>query len=196
MKDKLCLTSVIQISPKIIENISRFLNQYNKNSNGLHYYRPENPHITLLGLIPMSNNIYVSNENKDLLKMIFNKVLNKIKKPIYLQLADFGKTASSLYIKGRDKEGTLSIIRKNLIDEIQESPLKLDENHICSYDSSYAWCTIVRFNRPGADIDEIIGSKTTFFGSFEVQKISIVITDKKYSKENIQKLFSIKVNPS
>ena len=83
------------------------------------------------------------------------------------------------------------MIRKKLIDTIIMSPLKFDEEHICSYNLDFGWCTITRFVKPNKYIEKIIDSKTTVFGSFEAQKISIVITDKYYSKKSTQELFSI-----
>jgi 2'-5' RNA ligase len=191
MNNKLGLTSIIKLPPGIVENISKFLNQYKEKSNDPHFYNPENLHITLLGFIPMSDTINFSFEDQNILKKIFKKVFDSINEPIHLQVKNFGKTASSLYIKVKDKHGGLNKIRKKLIDEIIMSPLKFDEEHICSYNLDFGWCTIARFNKPNKYIEKIIDSKTTAFGSFDIQKISIVITDKCYSKKSIQELFSI-----
>ena len=191
MNNKLGLTSIIKLPPEIIENILKFLNKYKEKSNVPHFYNPENLHITLLGLIPMSDNIDISIEDKNILKKIFKKVFDRINEPIHLQVTNLGKTASSLYIKVKDKNGVLNMIRKKLIDTIIMSPLKFDEEHICSYNLDFGWCTIARFIKPNKYIEKIIDSKTTAFGSFDVQKISIVITDKCYSKKSIQELFSI-----
>jgi 2'-5' RNA ligase len=188
MKTKFCLTSVIEIPPEIVQKISRFLNK--QISNDLYFYLPEQLHITLLGLIPLSDKINITDEDKTNLKKIFINSIKEIKKPILLRFHGLGITSSSIFIKAEDLSGTFNELRRKLIIGIKESGIHIDITHLQSYDLGFAWCTIARFKKAIKAKTVIDSSKNSAFGSFEVKKIQMVITDKNYLKRNTQKMFS------
>ncbi len=190
MKNKFCLTAVIQLSPEVRATISSFLDKYRKTSNDLSIYAPENLHLSLVGLIPIKEEMNLKTEEKEILFNIFQSVLQKTTDHISLEFEGVESTGSSLYIRVTSKNGTLNTIRRKIIDEIVTSPLDFDEKHMRSYDLGFSWCTIARFTKQTKDIEEIMDLGKIPFGSFEAKEVDVVITDKSFSKENTKTLFS------
>jgi 2'-5' RNA ligase len=170
-------------------SIHAFLGELAETAPGQYFYRPEEFHVTVLAIIPMTKLWQDRIPCLDACRRVTGEVLKKHRE-FSIVFRGVTATADAVMVQGFPADDTLLQIRNQLRKEFHNSPLGNDLDR--RYRIHAAHLTVMRFCRPDTDwkrLKELLeANRETPFGETRVQRLQLVLTDWYASADRIEVL--------
>ena len=172
------LTLVFRPSQKVEDAIRPFLRQLTEAAPGQYFYRPEEFHVTVLSLIPGSENWRDQFHHLTAFQSVIDQVLQRHRR---FAINFRGVTASpgAVMIQGFPEDDTLARIRDDLREALRQA--RLGEQLDARYKIQTAHVTVMRFCNAKLDgkrtLELLKAWRTTDFGEASVEYLGLILGD-------------------
>ena len=172
------VTLLLRPDPTVQRSIHAFLGKLSEVAPGQYFYRPEEFHVTVLAILPGTEQWQDKLSHVEAGRAVLSKVLEEHRE-FSIAFRGVTATAEAVMVQGFPGDDTLRQIRNHLRKELRGSSLshELDRR----YRIHAAHLTVMRFCRPDTDWKQLKklleANRTTPFGETRVNCLQLVLTD-------------------
>ena len=183
------VTLLLRPDQAVHRSIKSFLGKVSAVAPGQYFYRPEEFHVTVLAIIPTSEQWRDKMAQLDVCRAAIGKVM-KEQQAFSIAFRGVTATAEAVMVQGYPTGDTLRRIRNRLRGELHNSPLSQELDR--RYRIHAAHLTVMRFCRPDTDWRRLKSlleaNRTTPFGESRIQNLQLVLTDWYASADKVKVL--------
>jgi len=172
------VTLAFRLEPAVRMGVNLFLRQLADVAPGQHFYRPDELHVTVLSVIPGSEEWLKKIPHLPAIHAVIGKVLKR-HRPFAISFRGVTASRGAVMIQGFPQDEALAEIRDELRHTFRKNRLGGDIDR--RYKINTAHVTVMRFGNARADWEAFVGllkaNRNTDFGETRVKKLQLLWGD-------------------
>ena len=189
------LALVARPSAEVRNALLDTLNELRSAAPGQYYYPASDLHLTVLSIISCYPGFRLPMIDPNEYIRLIGEVIRPVR-PLRITFEGLTASPSCILVQGFPADEQLNLLRDNLRDAFQQSPLQqsIDER----YRLKTAHITAIRFRQPLADpqgfVDKVTRLRDTHFGTCVIHELELAVNDWYHRKDRVQPVHTFRLD--